>query len=102
MNKELLIELASAGYIFRRWNGENVEVFTFPMNGAHNWLVPTLEELIEACGENFAGLHEDGDGYSAFHMLTHDGRFDPDIAISGHGKTPKEAVARLWLALNRK
>lgn len=53
---------------------------------------PTLSELIEACGEDFAGLYATDDGYAAYtdaHELEQD------------GKTPKEAVAHLWLALNK-
>lgn len=57
--------------------------------------IPTLSELIEACGDYFKGL-------------TH---YEPDspwgalAEIRGHqikeyGKTPEEAVAKLWLKLN--
>lgn len=59
---------------------------------------PTLEELIDACGEAFISLERPikekkwwaegyGNGY---------------IGIAQDGKTPEEAVARLWLALNAK
>jgi hypothetical protein len=59
-------------------------------------LEPTLEELIEACGENIEALtHEHshaGNSWvaSAFHISAH-----------GRGLTPAEAVARLWLALHK-
>jgi hypothetical protein len=55
--------------------------------------VPTVEELIAACGDQFGGL-----------ARLPDGRFDV-VALGGSrkelGKSLAEAVARLWLALNR-
>ena len=51
--------------------------------------VPTLEELIEACGENFCALHKLHDGWLA----------TASSDQSCYAKTPAEAVARLWLAL---
>lgn len=64
---------------------------------------PTLSELIEACGEkeDFA-LFRIGDNWSAEYK-------NPSWAVRlgevegeyiGEGKTPEEAVARLWLHLN--
>ena len=59
---------------------------------------PTLEELIEACVPHF--------GYVGHYM--EGGQPTPDIAWKAFGSgstfyapTPAEAVARLWLALNR-
>jgi len=46
----------------------------------------TLEELIEACGDDLNILVRGKDGFW--------------YAESDQGKTPTEAVARLWLALN--
>ena len=54
--------------------------------------VPTLEELIEACGENFGFLDKQHDGWLA------SAHFDQ----SCFAKTPAEAVARLWLALQKR
>lgn len=58
--------------------------------------VPTLEELIEACGEGFEELVKMNVAWEA-HGLT-------DNTHSGieSGGTPEEAVANLWLALNNK
>ncbi len=51
---------------------------------------PTLEELIEACGSGFQSLsRKDGHGWVAYGTK--------DV----WGNTPIEAVARLWLALNK-
>jgi len=51
--------------------------------------VPTLEELIEACGENFGSLDKRHDGWLA----------SANYAQDCFAETPAEAVARLWLAL---
>lgn len=58
---------------------------------------PTLSELIEACEEEFYSVNQnatnDGKGWSAESW----GSADVET-----GNSPSEAVARLWLALNRK
>ncbi|HXZ22509.1 MAG TPA: hypothetical protein VEH78_07070 [Pseudolabrys sp.] len=51
--------------------------------------VPTLEELIEACGMNFGSLDKQHDGWRA----------SANYDQSCFAKTPTEAVARLWLTL---
>lgn len=59
--------------------------------------IPTLNELIKACGEKFGGLEQFLDGTrNRFRAYTH----SPEIP-SGYADTPEEAVARLWLFLNR-
>jgi len=50
---------------------------------------PTLEELIDACGENFSSLNKQNDGWRA------SANYDQSFLA----ETPTEAVARLWLAL---
>jgi hypothetical protein len=57
------------------------------------WVVyyPLLSELIEACGEHFDCLYNRGQDWGASHFAN--GR---NQAI---GKTPEDAVARLYLAL---
>ncbi len=59
--------------------------------------VPTLSELIEACGDELHCLEQwiEGDekGWFAYHM---------GIKDKGEGKTPEIAVANLWLELNKK
>ena len=62
--------------------------------------IPTLSELIEACGDKFDALGKcKDDGMSKI--------VDGWIAVDEDnkrrwGKTPEEAVANLWLALNKK
>lgn len=56
--------------------------------------VPTLSELIEACGEEFEGiLRNVTEGVFGRKWLASAGGYKAD------GSTPEEAVARLWLAL---
>jgi hypothetical protein len=57
---------------------------------------PTLEELIEACGEGFDSLYLQHGSWAAI-----GGAGKGDVRIT-QVSTPAEAVARLWLALNRK
>jgi hypothetical protein len=54
---------------------------------------PTLEELIASCGDRFSGLYKGGElGWWATN----------GEGIQGEGSTPLEAVALLWLLLNKK
>lgn len=59
--------------------------------------IPTLSELIEACGEGFNTLTRYGKSVtSGYRAWGWNGDDDCD------GSTPEEAVARLWLELNKK
>ena len=64
---------------------------------------PTLEELIEACGEGFKNLEVSGQGFSCEYggYIEH----CHDNHIGGYkfvvGEYPLEAVANLWLALKK-
>ena len=59
--------------------------------------IPSLSELIEACGEHFNSLsvHPFTKVWTAFSVYT---ALD---APKSNGNTPEEAVARLWLELNK-
>lgn len=60
--------------------------------------LPTLSELIEACGEGLKELVRHERYWEALAIDPVDG-----IPIGYYrGLTPEEAVARLWLALNKK
>lgn len=60
--------------------------------------IPTLEELIEACGDNFVGVNLIGvPGYKHWKAV--------HINLGTHttyGPTPTIAVAKLWLSLQAK
>ena len=80
MTYELAKELKDAG-------------FPMPYKDQVGGFRPTLEELIEACGHSGnVSLHLDLFGE---HCVARKGNH------SGVGSTPTEAVARLWIALNK-
>jgi len=54
--------------------------------------VPALEELITACGDQFGEMARLSDG--RFEAAARGGK------LSRTGKSPIEAVGRLWLAIN--
>lgn len=69
--------------------------------------VPTLEELIEACGDEFKSLWQtEPDETGQIHWGA-DVKWDyrKKVMTEGHqvfGDSPIEAVANLWLAVNEK
>ena len=99
MEQKLALELKIAGFpqVIHEYGdyygGDNAEDYI---------CVPTLEELIEACGNPFMLMwmedssQEWGGTFQAFND-THS-----FCSETGLGKTAIEAVARLWLALNKK
>lgn len=63
-------------------------------------VIPTLSELIEACGDGFRLLR-----YSPPHEFSNGTWYagtGDDSKGDLIGKTPEEAVAKLWLELNKK
>ena len=65
-------------------------------NDSESVYVPTLTELIAACGS--IALCGFGDHWSAYDAEWPDSGY----SHSSEGSTPDEAVARLWLALNKR
>ena len=63
-------------------------------------IIPTLSELIEACGEKFGALesvHRENPTRQFWRAITR----DRGMVAGQLGDTPEEAVALLWLALNQ-
>ena len=63
------------------------------------YAVPTLEELIEACGDKLRALEHQtllSEGHEN-RWFAHDGKEN-----EGFGSTPEKAVANLWRKLNSK
>ena len=89
MRYELAKELKDAGFPHEgSWYSYDGNSYS----GKRTIYIPTLEELIEACGVQFYALffmNRDTDNYSA----------EDSGGDHHYGSTPKEAVARLWLAL---
>jgi len=108
MNYELAKQLKDAGY-----KQKNVGMFVYKNDKGHIgeiaggryfnnedikeedvYYQPTLSELIEACGDGFYILRKLSTGFVA-----EDAAYDKTL---GQGKTPEEAVAKLWLKLDEK
>ena len=88
MNYELAKQLKDAGF------PQIGSGFTlYPNDGIHKEVrFPTLSELIEACGGNSKAL------------IQQNNKTMWEYAIDGQGavgQTPEEAVANLWLELNK-
>jgi len=63
--------------------------------------VPSLSELIEACGDKLFELYDTANKenpWQASVMVD----LETFERLFSHGKTPEEAVAKLWLKLNKK
>ena len=89
MNYALAKELKDAGFP----EPTHCDCSFSQLNGGY--YAPSLSELIEACGLKFGSLNRYGDVWDA----------EPPADDITHGAwsgdTPEEAVARLWLALNK-
>ena len=109
MNYELAKQLKDAGF---RQTGDNEsrygglkkayapidENYTSDLNA----YVPTLEELIEACGERFNSMGGDVRTKEWWAAERPEGLFVETFPLRCTGSTPTEAVAYLYLALNKK
>lgn len=111
MNYELAVKLKDAGFpqkdvttpiLFREPDSNGNVESARAIDGVY---APTLEDLIEACGDRFGKL------LSPTYRERYDGRRDHWTALSDddrtdmydvEGKTPEEAVANLWLTINRR
>jgi len=95
INYKLAKQLKDAG--FPQWNSQK-KGDRFCKGTKKECYIPTLSELIEACGEEFLRLLKLNNG-----EWTCENRFGEvgigDIIV--WGKSPEEAVAKLWLKLNK-
>jgi len=115
MNYELAKQLKDAGFPqdgdnMELCHGESETVFVSDIeDGKTNYCyVPTLSELIEACGDRFGALHAMGTlvGEKGITSWKAESGGDHSIEdtfpfVNGKGETPEEAVAKLWLELNK-
>jgi len=109
MNYELAKELKDAGFPMKRFGEVRVKHTEEGVETDSQYGYPTLSELIEACGShdhfNLSYTKKDGHWQSVVgHALepspNHNNNYQADEV--GDGTTEEEAVARLWLALNKK
>jgi hypothetical protein len=92
MRYELAKELKDAGYEMDYMLGNFSE---YDKKVANIWI--PLDELIEACGDDFSDLGRNNDTW----FCNNEG--PPYVHVDwDECKTPEEAVAKLWLALNKK
>ena len=92
MTYELAKQLKEAGFPQKEFRyDDSHHIYNSDMSGiAYN---PTLSELIEACGDGLISLSSPRSGY----WIT----AGKNGETSG-GEDPEEAVAKLWLELNKK
>lgn len=100
MNYELAKELKEAGF---PQDGDNRDAVGEPVHagnfGTGFAYVPTLEELIDACGYNFHSVaQQESCGILGWRARSRAKR--PIVSVAAFSCL--EAVARLWLALNKK
>jgi hypothetical protein len=97
VNYELANELKEAGFIQTNAGSRVAPPDKVVVRREDFAYVPTLEELIEACGKDYFSLSGNpGEWIASFGAAT---RSQTNWI---EGSTPTEAVARLWLALNKK
>lgn len=112
MNYELTQKLKAAGFVQKDF--EESRDFVAPKGifkeytEENHVYQPSLSELIEACGDSFDSLGKRSDGWVAisFRVSSNQtGEFTGFETLSPSartvGKTPEEAVANLWLSLNK-
>ncbi len=107
MNYELCKQLKEAGYpqkeegIYWMKGGKmTAHAYEEHRKDLFAGYIPTLEELIEACGTDFRNI-EMTLKPSVFWHATGVNISTTEVFTSYHAPTPTEAVARLWLALTR-
>lgn len=99
MTYELAKELKDAGFPQTR---RDATINADEGDGVQPLMLPTLSELIEACGEDFDSLDKTPGHISSVKWLAKTNYGTRKPPEHGYGATPEEAVARLWLALNKK
>lgn len=106
INYELAKQLKDAGFpqVKEPTYGQG---YWYSENGGEGVYIPTLSELIGACGDWFFRLTqiEDGKSWVAGGVTPGYKWKNSDrqpITYLGLGPTPEEAVAKLWLELQKK
>ncbi len=89
---ELAKQLKDAGFPLKTISGINMVDNRYTTSDGGTWLIPTLSELIEACGYKGFSLNN----YSEVLWTASNGIFKCD------GSIPEEAVANLYLALKNR
>lgn len=99
MKYKLAKQLKETGFPFKAHH-----LGTLHLDGSTPASYPTLSELIEACGDGFYALYKVKGGYRADgYRKTRDGEEELGTLFREEcvGSNSEEAVANLWLALNK-
>lgn len=110
MNYELAKKLKNAGFpqgttssdiLYTYLDSKGNPCSSFIEGSAY---VPTLSELIEACGDEFDYVRNCATRGNTLNWiaLSKEKEGEVDSARKAVGDTPEEAVANLWLVLNEK
>ena len=112
MNSELAKKLKDEGFPQRKMWCDDCGYEVCPeckeWRSQDNPSTPSLSELIEACGNNFGSLSKEFDTYDNGEVRYGDiwvarPRVQPrkNYITDYFARTPEEAVAKLWLELNK-
>lgn len=103
---ELALKLKEAGFKMKNLKDWDMTQCPFPWGhfkytDGQSYIYPVLSELIEACSPRFHTLTIGSDMW-----IAEAGFYDKETkqvgVVERGGKTPSEAVANLWLELNKK
>lgn len=101
MKLELLTKLKEAGFPLKVVTEENFKKELICFRGTTINSVPTLEELIEALGNNILNLERNPDRPELWRIRMYLKKgLNQNLRGQGKGSTPSEAVAELWLKLH--
>ena len=106
MNYELAKQLKDSGFpqndtdlVLVEDDRHLMDIHTANEMGYGYAYAPTLSELIEACGEYFVLLYR---STNQEYLWESEGNKDKENHNYGRGSTSEEAVANLWLELNKR
>lgn len=97
MTYELAEKLKDAGFGNIRHPMEAHRGFFNGKDGLPEVTIPTLSELVEACGNRFLATDKTNEGWKAAGV-----DFEKKEVVVFTASTLEEAVANLWLKLNNK
>jgi hypothetical protein len=108
MNYELAKQLKEAGFSQGKlldcdtYINDDNSYTTYQYASPNALYLPNLSELIEACGDKFSSLTRSPRNTWYTSTPKGEGKYEYEFVVGIEGSTPEEAVANLWLALNKK
>lgn len=99
---ELAKQLKDAGFPLRMTDHEYCVYQQVEILDGISYHLPSLSELIEACGESFYALeHQPQNKLGKWYVVSTISNTNPPGPVF-YSATAEEAVAHLWLALHKK